>query len=1033
MAHFQAERDVVAGQIRYRLEQMQPTFYRKSRPIEGWETVITGTQQGPAPIPTTGWEPWATKSQWGGYNITQWFRATVTVPDEMAGEPVVVILYPGGESLVYVNGAPFHGLDVNHSEVLLSPEGKGGEVYEIVMETHSTANMFDHSPDCIFGSQSLAIRDDLVWSFYWDIKVAYDTYKTLAAGSQESMRLLDTVAWGIKLVDLNTKDDVEVYHAQIRDAQSQFRAKLRAFETPATGKITWIGHSHIDTAWLWQLREAQRKCSRTFSTVLNYMDQYPEYIYSQGQPQLYAWVKENYPTIWEGIKKRVAEGRWEVTGAGWVEQDSNVSGAEALVRQYLYGRRFFKKEFGKDVKLVWLPDAFGFPVTMPQIWKKAGLKAFGTTKINWSQYNQFPYSMFSWRGLDGSEIFAYMPPGNYNADPAPASAVSSWGSFKQKDIGDEIPISFGHGDGGGGATREMLENLRRIQNMVGLPKSSMGTMEATVARMIENVDGDRMPVYHDELYLELHRGCQTTQGRTKRFNRKCELLLRDTEFLGGLAHLGGTEYPTEAIERNWKVVLTNQFHDILPGSSIREVYTDAEEDYAKVVEEVTAVREATITKMNAGINTAGEGSPVVVRNTLGWDRSDIASVDVVAGDNVSVLDPNGEVTPSQLVEKADGAAALLFEANVRSLGHSVYRAVEGERPVENTLKATDRMLENSFFRIELTTTGTIQSIFDKINGREVVPEGAEANELQLFEDRPHAHDAWDIDFNIDENRWPMDDVVSIEVTERGPVRATVRVVKKTDKSTLTQDISVWANNPRIDFATSVEWFEKYRLLKVAFPVDIMSRNATYEIQYGAIERPTHYSNERDRAKFEVAGHRWIDMSEDNYGVSVLNDCKYGFDTHDNTMRISLLRGAVRPDPKADEGHHDFTYSLYPHSGTWQQAGTVRKAYELNAPLVTRMVEAGSGKCPPVASFAGVDAENVVIDSVKKAEDSDAIIVRLYEAHGWRGPVKLAFMHAPSAISECNLMEEEDVECTIDDGAVSFDIKPWEIRTFKVSF
>ena len=1042
MPHFPQERDIIVRQINNRLGEIQATFYRQRTPITGWETYNAGTRQDAAPIPTSGWKPYALGDAWGGFDTTHWFRATATVPKEMAGQPVVALLDPGWESLCYVNAIPAGGLDGNRNEILLSPSAKGDERFEIVIEASATPNLYDDAHYHRFSSAQIAVRDELAMSFYWDIKVAHDVAAQLPANSQAHMQLQDLVDWAVKLIDLNNVENVEEYHENLRDAQRRFRARLKKFRAGlGTGKITWVGHSHIDTAWLWALRETRRKCSRTFSSVLRYMEQHPDFIYSQGQPQLYEFVKEHYPTIWEGIRERVKEGRWEATGGGWVEQDSNVSGAEALVRQYLYGTRFFQKEFGVRQRVVWLPDAFGFPMTLPQIWRKAGMIAFGTTKINWGQYNQFPYSLFLWRGLDGTEIFSFMPAGSYGASPTPSAAQSHWDQLKQKDLTDEWVTTFGHGDGGGGPTVQMFENVRRMRDIVGMPRSEFGSLEGYVRRVTEDVEFEKLPVYNDELYLELHRACQTTQARTKRNNRKGELLFRDAEFLSSLAMLEGVPYPQEALYEAWKPFLTNQFHDILPGSSVNEVYKDADRDYARILASVSRVRQSALRALNAKVDT-GEGSeiggtPVIVRNTLGWTRADVANLDVQTVNlETNVYCPDGTPVPSQFVRKTDGGTALIFEArDVPPFGHAVYRIVNEPSPTDwgrARVKVSQTRLENQFFLVQLTKTGTIRRLYDKKNKREVLPKGAQANELQLFDDRPFAHDAWDIDFNVDENRWSLDDVVSISVTERGPVRATVRVVKKTGESTLTQDISIYRTIPRIDFVTSVEWYEKRRLLKAAFPVDVLSRTATYEIQYGAIERPTHQSTSHDRAKFEVPAHRWIDLSEADYGVSLLNDCKYGFDTHENVMRISLLRAPVRPDPWADEGHHEFTYSLYPHKGTWREAGTVRRAYELNVPLLAGTADARRGQIPSVWGFVSLDKETVVVDCIKKAEDSDAIVVRLYEAHGARGPVKLTFAQELKSVTECDLMEENDVEVDYAGNVVSFNVKPWEIRTFKVT-
>ncbi len=552
---------------------------------------------------------------------------------------------------------------------------------------------------------------------------------------------------------------------------------------------------------------------------------------------------------------------------------------------------------------------------------------------------------------------------------------------------------------------------------------------------MDTVDFDQLPVYHDELYLELHRACQTTQARTKRNNRTCELALRDAELLSTVAALDGFPYPRQRLTETWKPLLTNQFHDILPGSSVKEVYEDADEDYARVLESAHEMRREASEALLARIDTRGEGRPVVVFNTLGWPRTDVASLELTDDDpqDVQAVDADGNPVLSQVVER-DGGRALLFEVrDVPSLGHAVYRVVDGSAGSATELEAGERRLENEFFVVELDGAGRISRMLDKRAGREVVPRDRPANDLQLFEDRPYAHDAWDIDFNFEENALSWNEDATLELVDEGPLRATVRVTKRTDASTLVQEISIWRSLPRVDFDTRVDWHEKHVLLKAAFPVSVVSRRATYEVQYGAIERPTHFSSSQDRARFEVPGHRWVDLSETGWGASLLNDCKYGFDTHDGVMRISLLRAPTSPDPGADEGEHLFTYCLYPHKGGWQEAGTVRRAYELNAPLVVRRTNEHAGSFAPVGGFAAVDADNVVIDCVKTAEDGDEVIIRLYEAHGARGPVTLTFPTPPETVTECDLMEENDVAVDHAGVDVRFEIAPWEIRTFKCLF
>jgi alpha-mannosidase len=1033
MPHFRPERDIVSRQIQNRLDELDSALYRNRRPIEGWVTHITGLGQDVSAPPTGGWRKFEIGSFWGGADVTQWFRANITIPKEFAGKQVALILQidgwigqgVAGEGLCYIDGKPTQGLDHNRSEIILTESAEGGESHEILIEAYCRAH--EARPAFIFTAADIAVRDEQVWDFYWDLKVAYDTIAILPDESQGQVQLLDLVDHAIKMVDLNLKDDVERFSTQIEKAQAWFRKGLKKFQKPADfGRLTMFGHSHIDTAWLWPLRETRRKCSRTFSTVLKYMEKYPEYKFSQSQAQLYDYVKEHYPTIYEGIKQRVAEGRWEVVGGGWVEQDSNVAGAESLVRQYLYGNRFFRSEFGIHTRVVWIPDSFGFPFQMPQIWKKAQIEAFGTTKLGWNQYNKFPYHLFNWQGLDGSEIMTVMHPGTYCGNINPTDVKRQWDQFNQKDICDEVYFAFGYGDGGGGPTPGMLENGKRLGEMIGLPRTEIGTLTQAMDRTRESADADRIPTYHDEMYFELHRGCQTSQALIKRNNRKSELALRDAEFFSSLASLSGAQYPSDELYECWKVHLTNQFHDILPGTSVTEVYTESATQHAEIQATAARLSDTALSSLN------GKGKSIVVWNTAGWDRRDTAILSARSvGKNEGVINADGKLVASQVVETPDGKA-LLFEANVPALGSTEFMVAKnavvssGKAP-KATLTHGGATLDNAFFNVRIDTKGHITRIRDKRYNREVLPKGAVANELQMFDDRPADWTAWDIDFNFEETMWTVDNVASMDVTESGPVRATVRIVKKTDASTITQDISVFRSNPRIDFVTEIDWHEKLRLLKAAFPVDVMARNATYEVQYGAIERPTHHSTIIDRAKFEVPAHRWIDLSEGDYGVSLLNDCKYGFDTYGNTMRISLLRSPTDPDPVADQGVHKMVYSLMPHAGDWRDAETVRRGYELNAPLVATHGTGGS------ESFVTVDRYGVVIDCVKKAEDSDALIVRLYEAHGTRGPVTLAFANAPASITECDLMEENDVNCTVSSGAVSFEIKPWEIRSFKVAF
>ncbi|MFC1713243.1 alpha-mannosidase [Candidatus Poribacteria bacterium] len=1033
MPHFDAEWQIQGRQINDRLNEIQGSIVSQRCPIGGWEASVTGNRQGPSAPPETGWEPFNIGSVWGGKDVTMWFRATATVPEGMAGKRVVALVRPGGESLLYVNGKPCQGLDRNREEVLLLEKAKGGEQCEILVESYSSAR-FDEKHT--FQCADLAVVDMDIREFYWDARVAFDTVRVLPQGSASQLRMMDMLNECVKQIDIGHKGD-ERYKASMAEAHKKLKEGLKPFKhSYGLGSLKLTGHSHIDTAWLWPLRETKRKCGRTFASVLRYMDEFPHYKFSQSQPQLYEYVMEHYPTLYEDIKKRVKEGRWEPVGAMWVEQDSNVSSGESLVRQALYGNRFFKKEFGIHSRTCWLPDAFGFCWSLPQILKKAEIDFFATTKIDWSQYSKFPYSLFNWQGIDGTKILSIMPPLNYNGSLSVKDCLAQWEQFKQKDQCDEVIYSFGWGDGGGGPTKEMLETGARLDDMVGVPKCSFGWVQEYFDDLEESVDQEKLPVWNGELYLELHRACQTTQARTKRNNRKSELLYRDAEFLSSMSMLMGGDYPQEKLYDGWKVILCSQFHDILPGSSINEVYEDADRDYAEVLKSGNEVLSSALESLRQKIDTSGNGQAIIVINTLSWARNDVASVKVkLASDDFVILNESGEQVPSQVAGKDGDHTEIIFEASIPSLGYSVYRLVEGEKPADETgnLATLSQHMENSLYRIEFDEKGRLCRVYDKSMGKEVISEGCCGNALQFFADYPHAHDAWDIDFNYEENMQELAELESVEVVETGPVRATVRMVRKTEKSTITQDISIYSKLPRIDFVTHVDWWEKKILMKVAFPVEILSPRATYEIQFGTIERPTHFNTSWDRAKFEVPGQRWVDLSEGDYGVSLMNDCKYGYDVHDNVLRLSLLRSPVSPDPHADEGEHDFTYSLHPHSGDWRNGETVHRAAELNCPLLTIPSQPQAGDLPKSAFFASVDKKNVIIDTVKKTEDGNDVIVRIYEAHGQRGDVTLTFGGTPKEVSECNLMEEEDQGLDVSGNTVSFYIKPYEIRTFKVKF
>ena len=978
---------------------------------------------------------------WGeeSFDVTIWFRATARVPQEMRGKIVAARLHPDGESLCYVDGTPVQGLDHNRKLVRLTEKAKGGERFEIVLESYNTAYQNPGATHVRhFDCAEPVVFDQATHDFYWDAHVAVEVSKVLEETTAHRSRLINLVHKAVCMVEPNIAG-TPAYDKQIRAATRFLREGLKEFQgSSGWGNLTLTGHAHIDTAWLWPLRETKRKCGRTFSSVLKYMEQYPEYCFSQSQPQLYEYIKEHYPDIYAGIKKRVKEGRWEICGAGWVEEDNNVPSGESLIRQFMYGNRFFEREFGIRSRVAWLPDSFGYTWALPQILKKAGIDYFVTNKISWCQYNStFPYSLFWWQGVDGTRIPAYLPVINYNGNVIPKDLRTQWETFQQKDIADELGFSFGWGDGGGGPTVEMIETGKRLSDVAGIPKVQFGKTEPMLERIFSDVDPGALPTWNGELYLEYHRGCQTTQAHTKRFNRKCEHTLRDAEFANAWASLYGHPYDHETLYDSWKTVLLNQFHDILPGSSVTEVYTTAEEMYAEALRKAEGVRDTSLEHLATTVNTEGDGTALVVFNSCAWIRNDVVEIAMpkgLGGSTATVIDDTGDLMPSQIIGSGKTRRLAFLARNVPAMGYATYWVRGGRKNKDertSPITVTERSMENGFARIRLDGKGRLTSIFDKWNEREVLPRGERGNTLRLYDDRPHNFDAWDIDFNYADKSWDLDHVESIEVIESGPVRGVLRIVRKTEASTIAQDITLYRHTPRIDFTTHVDWHEKKRLLKAVFPVDVLSSRATYEIQYGAIERTTHGNTAYDRAQFEVPAHRWADLSETGYGVALLNDCKYGYAIDGNVMTLSLLRATDNPDEVADQGEHEFTYAILPHSGTWQSASVVRSGAELNAPLQALAVEAKKGRLPNRDSLVSTESQHVIIDTVKKAEDSRELIVRLYEAHGQRGEVTLTFCKEPKSVCECNLIEEADEPVEADGSRVTLQVRPYDLRTLKV--
>ncbi len=1040
--------------LELRIGEVGQHIFRAAIPQESWR--LLPAAEATKTVPPADAPAWQTirLGDWWGADDQQawaWFRREVEIPDGWDGRRAALLVrlgelqraeYP--EALAYIDGVPRQGVDRWHYLVELSEHARSGTRYDIAMEAWRGRNYSAER----FQQADLVWIDDETKDFYFDAMVALEVAQSLPEDDYARVHLINALESAFLVVDFREPIG-DAFYASVRKARETLRSAIDGVPLhPRHERVRAVGHAHIDVAWLWPLAQTRQKVARTFSTALRLMERYPEYHFLQSQAQLYQYLQQDYPEMLDEIRERVREGRWEVNGGTWVEMDTNVPSGESLVRQFLLGRRLFKDLFGKDGDILWLPDVFGYSGALPQIIKRAGLAYFMTTKISWSQYNRFPYDTFYWKGIDGTRVlthFATTPSGawfyTYNGDLRPAAVLGTWSQHSGKEITDEVLMSYGWGDGGGGPTLEMLENGRRLAEFPGAPRVVMGSANDFFRGLEERVEdslanGVHVPEWDGELYLEYHRGTLTSQAQNKRSNRKSEVLLHQAEALASMASLTGAPYPTKELQQGWELVLLNQFHDILPGSSIRSVYEDCAKDYARIEALGTTARNAAMRAIAARVRGARPGD-IVVFNTLGSDRTDLVQLERPDNQRALVDVETGAAVPLQPLDEGDASHCLVLARDVPAYGYRVYRwQAEAASPPVPGASLTVRAdgLETPYLRIVLDEQGHLVSCYDKRTDREALAAEQRSNVLQVFEDKPLRHDAWDIDIFYLDKMWEIDNLESARVVEQGPLRVCVEQRRRFRQSTVVQRLYAYAHTPRLDFETEVDWRERHLLLKAAFPVKVHSPRATYEIQFGSLERPTHWNTSWDYARFEVCGHRWADLSEGDYGVSLLNDCKYGHDTKGNVLRLTLIKSATAPDPEADQGSHHFTYSLLPHPGDWR-CGTLGQAAALNDPLLHTTVPgnapATNAALPTTMSLVACDAEHVVIDTVKAAENGDGVIVRVYEAYNQRGPVRLSFGPRVLEVWECNLMEENEKGISTEPSGFRFEIKPYQIRSFRV--
>lgn len=970
--------------------------------------------------------------RWGGDWITGWFRGVASVPPEFDGRQVFLRARTGGpETMLVIDGRAYGVFDINHPVRLLSMKAEAGRDHLIHLESYSGHTIpgtqpfsgirsadgpIALQPGCLeFDAVELVTERARVGEFV----IALRTLLQVAEGQEpSSLRRAQIQATMGAVFNLVPQKPEECEEAEWGDAIGRaidvMRPLLGSRNSPTTPTLSVIGHSHIDTAWLWPVAETWRKCARTYSSVLSLMDQFPEFRFAQSAALHYDKVRNLYPEIFERVRERIREGRWEVIGPMWIEPDCNIPSGESFVRQCLYGQRALREMFGVTSDILWQPDVFGYSAALPQILRQCGVEFFCTTKLSWNDTNYFPYDTFNWEGIDGSTVLAHF--NEMQGWPDAGRLIGLWKQVQHPDVQDRRLVGFGHGDGGGGPMAEMIEALRLTEDLEGCPK----TRYEGVSEFMRGCRDDLkdLPTWVGELYLELHRGTLTSITGLKRGNRLAEFALRDAEFAASLAHaLSGTLYLAEALCGAWKTVLLNDFHDILPGSAIAEVNDEALAGYAKCQASARSIRDDALDAL-----APGEGA-LLLTNSLSWNRN----AEMVLADVPEGLQPMGCV--AQAFADVEGKPALAVHGlTLPPVGYMVVglKHLHVERP--RFLATNAEEIETPSALVRFDDHGRICSFYDQTSRRELVrPDGA-FNALLMGEDVPAAWDNWDIDRDQRHKLAAIGGLVSREVVACGPLQLRVRQEFRLGRrSRLVQDIVFHSSTPRIDFDTMVDWHEKYQLLKVGFTPDLLVDSALHEIQFGHLRRNAHDNTSQDRAQFDVCAHKWTDLSENGYGIAFLNDCKYACTVKHGEYRLTLIKSGRHPDARGDEGQHRFAYAMLPHHGPFSVEGVVRPAYEFNLAPATR--PCGSG----ITSFSllSIDNPNVVVEAVKKAEDDDDLIIRLYEAGKTSGYARIRFGLPVCAVSEVNLLEESPKPIHFDREAVELFFRPFEIKTLRV--
>ena len=1010
-------RQFTDDKVRVTIAKIKSLSVKSVHTIPEWKYIKCDYKVGnQVPQVDDSWGTFEREQRVGGSDDHYWFYTEFRTPDISENEEIYFELTTGQEgranaryaqTIAYLNGEAIQGLDTNHTKVYLEPNKE----YKLHLYFYVGTLGFMGVYHDVRGD--IRVRDKRLNKLYYDLKVPYDAAKCFDEKDYNSVKILKFLDLACNIIDFRDKGSEAFYESVVKADEYLIKEFYEKECGNSDVTVNYIGHTHIDVAWQWTLAQTREKVQRSFGTVLTLMEKYPEYLFMSSQPQLYEYLKEEDPKLYEKVKERIKEGRWEAEGAMWLEADCNLSSGESLIRQIIYGKRYMKEEFGVDNKILWLPDVFGYSVSMPQILKKCGVDKFVTSKISWSETNTLPYDSFMWQGLDGTEIYTrfltaqnhedYLKNINYSTyvgDVTPTMNLGTWERYQQKEYSNECIVTFGYGDGGGGPTEEMIETVRRLEyGLPGMPKAQMSFAGDFLDREEKSFqkycdESGKIPKWVGELYLEYHRGTYTSVARNKKNNRECEFLCQDTETLSVINNLLlGEAYPQEVLYNAWKKILLNQFHDIIPGSSIHEVYVDSDADYLKVRTEVGKEKTDRFASLSANICKAG----ILVYNPNSFTASGYAKY--------------GEKS--------------IYVKNIPALGWKVI-----DKPAdEDVVTVSDHKIENKHYAVTFDADYNIISLFDKDNNREVIKNGGKGNVICAYEDMPKQWDNWDISNYYVDKKYVLNKVESVQQIEKDGGFG-FEITRKYNESVIRQYVLLYPESRRIDIKNDIDWHENQVLLKAEFDVDIHSTRASYDVQFGNTERNTHQNTSWDAAKFEVCAQKWADLSEDDYGVSILNNCKYGHSIIGDHMTITMLKCGINPSTVDDHGQHLFTYSILPHSGDFKVGGTINEANLLNRPLIA-FDTVGGGKLPDTYSLVECDKGNILVETVKQSENGDGIVVRLHDEWNRKSQPTLKFGFDANKVYLTDMLENVIEEIPATDNTVKLNVSNFEIVTLLV--